>query len=224
MSGLYVYALAGGPFTPFEHAGHRIGFEDLQGGVFAAVEPRSAPPALSEAELRVQHEIAVEIARRADAVLPARFGSFVPRVELDRIIDLRRDAIREALDLVKGRAQMTIRVLGDAGQAAAVPTGKSHATDRPGTAYLRDRQAAVRSKLPPDVEAALNGAVRHLVVSVRAEPGVGTTLARLYHLIERGSEQAYRQALAPAVDALSGTTVLTTGPWPPFAFAPELWP
>jgi len=224
MSDLYVHALTGGPFPPFEHAGRRIGFENLQ-GVFAAIEARSAPPALSEAELRVQHAIIVEIAGRADAVLPARFGSFVPRAELHRLVDLRRDSIREALDLVKGREQMTIRVLGDASQAeAALAAAKSPATHRPGTAYLLDRQAAVRSKLPPDVEAALNDAVRHLVVAVRAERGEGTTLARIYHLIQRGSEPAYRQALAPAVDALSGTTIVTTGPWPTFAFTPELWP
>jgi hypothetical protein len=224
MSGLYVYALAGSPSAAFRRAGHAVRFENLD-GVYAAVERRTASPALSEPELLVQHEIVAEIARRADAVLPARFGSFMPQDELGRVVNLRRDAIREALDLVRGRAQMTIRILGDARPPeTGHRPGRSGSGQRSGTAYLVDRQAAARSKLPPDITAALNEAVQDLVVAVRAEPGEGSTLARLYHLIERGTDGAYRQALAPAIDALSAATIVATGPWPAFAFAPELWP
>jgi hypothetical protein len=223
MSGLYVYALADRLAVSFRTAGRTIDFEDL-GGIYAAVEQRTAPPVLSEEELRIQHAIVAAIALEADAVLPARFGSFTERTDLQRVIDDRRGTIRDALDLVRGRSQMTLRITRDgASQDSAVRSRAHHSRlDRPGTQYLLGRQAAARPELAPEIIDAINTAVGTLAVASRLECGEGIVAAKLYHLIARGTDPEYRRATASL--ELTGLTIVVTGPWPAFAFAPELWP
>jgi hypothetical protein len=46
-------------------------------------------------------------------------------------------------------------------------------------------------------------------------------LASVYHLIDRGSAPAYLDAVAASAAALAPTRAVATGPWPPYAFAPE---
>jgi len=82
----------------------------------------------------------------------------------------------------------------------------------------------------PDEAAALTGAVRDLIVAERASPGsqarAGSLdsarlqqIPALYHLISREAVTAYTTATRPFRSA----TVTVTGPWPPFAFAPDPW-
>ena len=127
MSTLYVFALAAGKAGPFSAAGHRIEFVKAD-AVYAAVERLDERPAVSEAALRTQHDIVARIAAKVDAILPARFGSLVDVEELERVVALRREAIRDALDLVRGRVQMTVRLF-DA-EAPPVPAGpRGHGGD-----------------------------------------------------------------------------------------------
>jgi hypothetical protein len=44
-------------------------------------------------------------------------------------------------------------------------------------------------------------------------------LASVYHLIDRGAADAYRTAIEAAPQ--STARIVATGPWPPYAFAPE---
>src|SRR5687768_13585969 len=111
MSGLYVYALTGTAIVPFVSGGRRLRSVDLD-GVYAVTARMDAAPAVSEQALRQQHEAVIRIAARSDAVLPARFGSFVDLDELRRVVAVRRDAIDQALELVRGREQMTVRLFG----------------------------------------------------------------------------------------------------------------
>ncbi len=74
----------------------------------------------------------------------------------------------------------------------------------------------------PDAVDRLNRAVQHLVVAARAEPGQAGVRATLYHLIARGSSATYCRALAAASADVAPFALKTTGPWPPFAFVPEL--
>lgn len=213
MSALYVFALTRDIAAPFEYDGHRIEFITLT-GLGAAVERTAERPQVSEAALRTQHEIVMRISTYVDEVLPARFGAFVDDRELEQLLAMRRDVIQQALDLVHGRVQMTIRVR--EGASAAVRPDEAVTS---GTAYLEARRAAAVQTLPPGA-ASMTAAVRQLVAAERSESGHGRSVASIYHLIERRHVKQYRAALSS--DESSAITV--SGPWPPFAFAPDLWP
>jgi hypothetical protein len=218
VSGLYVFGLAGQKAAPFVAAGHRIEFVKAD-DVYAAVERVSRPPAVSEATLRKQHEVVAYIAGRVEALLPARFGAFVDARELRAVVAGRREAILEALALVQGRTQMTARLLGPE-LPAAVPAARRATT---GTEYLANRRATVA---PPPVPAALRAvadAVRGIVVTERSEAGRGRVMATLYHLLDKDLVADYKTALATIPRLTEDLALSVTGPWPPFAFTPDLW-
>lgn len=217
MMPLYVYALTDRPAAPFEAAGHQVDFIDI-GAVFAAATTMAAMPKLSEAALRDQHDVVGAIAARVEAILPARFGSLVARDELERVVGLRREAIAEALALVAGREQMTLRVFGNP-EPSTLEAAPPVTT---GTEYLQQRAAAGR--MVPTAVLPLADAVRHLVKAERLVRGERGVLATLYHLVTRGGSAEYQDALEPLRADFPGPGFIVSGPWPPFAFAPELWP
>jgi len=221
MCTLYVFALAAGKAGAFSVAGHRIEFVKAD-AVYAAVERLDQRPAVSEEALRTQHEIVVRIAAKVDAILPARFGSLVDLEELGRVVALRRDAIREALDLVRGRAQMTVRLFDAEAHPAIAPA--AHApTATSGTAYLQARRQASVRALPEEV-AAVTAAVKDIVAAERSEAGQGRVAATVYHLVDRAAVDTYRERLAGIPAGTDQQMISVSGPWPPFAFVPELWP
>ena len=69
--------------------------------------------------------------------------------------------------------------------------------------------------------AVLRRALGKLCIEERIEAGSGGLLATAYHLIERGQESLYLSALEEARQA-EGLRVSASGPWAPYAFAPEL--
>jgi hypothetical protein len=216
MNGLYVFALAGDRCEPFERAGHVIEIIKTR-AVYAAVERVDRPPTVSEQALRDQHDVIAHLHAKLDALLPARFGAFVDARELESLVGQRRDAIVEALQLVRGRSQMTIRLLGgEAVQPAPPALAASRAVS--GTDYLESRRALL-SAIPSALSAA-SEAVRSLAVLERFGTGRGST-ATLYHLIERPQVQVYRDLLARVASGDGKLTV--SGPWAPFAFTPDLW-
>jgi hypothetical protein len=218
MSGLYVFGLVRQRSAPFVAAGHRIEFVKAD-DVYAAVERVSRPPAVSEETLRKQHEVVARIAGRVEALLPARFGAFVDARELRAVVAGRRDAILEALALVQGRTQMTVRLLGPELPAAA--PAEMHA--RTGTEYLASRMASVASPPMPAALSAVADAVRSVVFMERAEAGRGRVIATLYHLLDKNMVEDYKAALASIPPPTGNQALSVTGPWPPFGFAPDLW-
>jgi hypothetical protein len=158
----------------------------------------------------------MRIFERVDGVLPVRFGAWIDERELNEVVRIRKAAIQAALNLVRGRVQMTVRfraapapLLEDSPNLAAV--GGS------GTAYLQARRNAERM-LPAEAQA-ITSAVRDLVVAERASPSSRRSQPTLYHLIARDSVAQYRAATA----ALRSPALSISGPWAPFAFAPDLW-
>ena len=214
---LYVYAITRDTFAPFECEGHLIDF--VQAGVVAAaVERTRAAPKLSEAALRTQHAIVMCLAERVDEILPVRFGGSVDHLELERLITSRRESIQAALDLVRGRVQMTIRIR-DSALTASRPELTRPVVASTGTAYLEARRAAVVQPVPP-FAASASDAVRHLIRAEHHDSDQRRGVASVYHLIERDSVSEYQRILS----GIQPGALTVTGPWPPFAFAPELWP
>lgn len=171
-----------------------------------------APPPLSAEALRAYEAAVRRIADRSQACLPARFGaSASSETELQELVEARAPALIEALGLVRGREQMTLRVLG-----APAPQPSSAG---PGTRYLEERRRASRLPELDPLRSALSGLIRSEQVEPHAQPGLA---ASVYHLIDRGAAEEYRRRVGSS--PLDGLRVTISGPWPAWSFAPELSP
>lgn len=219
----YVYALLAE--APRGDAGAGLGAEPLRfvpvGDVLAAVGDIAAPPAVSPSTLRAHDAVVRRLAAAVDAILPVRFGTVLDgETALAEAIAGRAPRLREALALVAGREQMTLRVFGEAASIdAAVPVAGDLG---PGARYLETRRRQARRAAEVPELAPLR---RHLDALVRAEQAQRhdspPLLASVYHLIDRGRAAAYLDAVAAGVPALAPIRAVATGPWPPYAFAPE---
>jgi gas vesicle protein GvpL/GvpF len=89
----------------------------------------------------------------------------------------------------------------------------------PGTDYLRRAARAARPD-PPAVFRALRSKVAPLVSAERYQPASAQLPASLYHLVERSAVQRY-EVIGEAVSH-ANLLLAMSGPFPPFAFAPEM--
>jgi hypothetical protein len=193
-------------------------------GVVAVVGDVPAGPEVEAAALRAHDATAVAVAEGAAAVLPARFGAVLDdEAALARFLDDHEGPLREALQLVRGCRQMTLRLSSAAGRAPARPPDPPAAevAAGPGKAYLEARaarephnDARVRAVVAP-----LEGLVRATRVEGHDHPPL---VASVYHLVPIDRLDDYRAALAAATQRSPGVHVSLSGPWLPYAFAPGL--
>lgn len=218
MSRCYVYALMDGPAPRVRVAGRTL--ESLRiGGVYAAVIRTESPPPVSEDALAEQHAAVSRMSARVEAILPMRFGALVEESRLEELIARNQRRLRTALALVRGREQMTVRILGPARPPAP---GRTSSRPPSGTEYLRRRREAARTLPLPGIARRVQATVRGLVVAERIATGDGAMHVTMWHLIERGKAREYRRALGGVPGTMPPFQVIVSGPWPPFAFAPEL--
>ena len=221
----YIYALLAEP--PRGDAGTGLTAEPLRfvpiGGVLAAVGDMAAPPDVNPATLRAHDAVVRRLAAEVDAILPVRFGTLLEgdRALADAIGE-RAPRLREALALVAGREQMTLRVFGEPAPAADIDAEPAPAELGPGTRYLEARRRQTRRDADVPELAPLRPLLAPLVRAEQAQRHeVPPLLASVYHLIDRGGAAAYLDAVAAGAPALAPTRASATGPWPPYAFAPE---
>lgn len=198
-------------------------------GIVAVVGEVRRPPAASTRNLRRFASIIESIAGGASAILPARFGStFTDVTELMLVLRSRRGSIRERLRAVRGRAQMTIRLVGsdpgDASIRGQTPmVGRSGVRPRnkatQGTRYLQEQLAKMRTAREIPELAPVRAAVRRLVREERVERR--RSIATVHHLIPRAAAGRYGAAVARTA-AENGVRLTVSGPWAPYAFA-ENW-
>jgi len=170
------------------------------GGLFVlAGDVKSAPP-LSADSLRAHDAAVRRIAQACAALLPVRFGAAVESIDLSD----RADELLEALETVRGREQMTLRVYAE----ARAPERTS------GTAYLESLR---RARAVPEIDP-LRSALAALIRAERTEPHGESLVASVYHLIDRGRSGDYLRTLA---DVPLEVRVSASGPWPAWSFAPE---
>ena len=182
-------------------------------GPIAVLAVRAGDTTYTEAALREQHAIVLGLAERIDPLLPARFGTRLTAADLDTTIRRSSSVLRQALQNVKGRQQMTIRLIG------APTIEQPPVAGRSGAAYLQQRRAA--QSIPGELDP-VRAAVAHFVAEERVAPGRAGVRATLFHLVERDAVTTYREAVLRATETMPSGSVTLTGPWPPFAFAPEL--
>ena len=215
---LYLYALVGRPVR--RPLGRGLGGEALRLIEVARMlvvagridnAPRVTPTALRRHDATVRR-----LAGRTDAVLPIRFGTVVgDRLALARALAPRAAGLREALALVAGHEQMTLRVYGE-----AVTTSDESATESAG-AGQRYLERCLRARRAPEVDP-VRRALRGLVSAERIERHERPPLlASVYHLVRRGDSKRYLAAVAAASARLAGVRVSPSGPWPAYAFAPD---
>jgi gas vesicle protein GvpL/GvpF len=164
-----------------------------------------------EEALRDQHSIVVELAKRFDPILPVRFGARMTQARITQVIRPSDEVLMNALAHVRGRQQLTVRLIGPPMQAVERPAS--------GTDYLARRLAA---QAFPAEALPVRDAVSRFIVDERVQPGRGGIRLTVFHLVERTDVAAYIEATQDASEKIAPWRVSLTGPWPPFAFAPEL--
>ena len=211
---LYVYALsATGLPRRFTVLGRRLRAITI-GGVDAIVGQRA--PGRSIEDIQRQHEIVAALAARTPALLPARFGSEIREDALRSLVSDREHDLRAALKRVRNCQQMTIRVFGRS-EAGAV----QDVLPRSGAEYLaRRRERALRE---PAEAGVIRAVLSDLVKAERVEPGERGIRVTVFHLVATPRLARYRQRASTIQSSLAAASVTVTGPWPPFAFAPELF-
>ena len=207
MIGLYAIVL-GAPAGGLGARGESLRL--VRCGPFSALAGDPSPP-LSAESLRA-HEAAVRrIADACEACLPARFGATSESdASLAQELEKRAPELLEALQLVQGREQMTLRLHGTGAPAPLI------ASAGPGTRYLEERRRARKLPELDPLRHALSALVRAERLERHSEPGL---LASVYHLIDKGRSSEYAR-LADSVK-LDGLRVLVSGPWPAWSFTPE---
>lgn len=212
---LYVYAILLGAAAPPPN----VRLESHE-GLLVALQDRGAP-AVSEQALRAHDRVVRGLAAGAEAILPARFGTvFTDAESLAQTLRERRDELHAGLARVSGKEQMTLRLFGPAAARRASAPDEGLADS--GLAWLRARSDEQRI---PELDA-VRRALSDIVVDERCERRDRPPLiATAYHLIGRGDAPQYRLALTRTIAGAEPLMRVTaSGPWPPYAFAPGVWP
>jgi hypothetical protein len=175
---------------------------------------RSAP---SE-EALWQHESVLEALLERGSVLPVRFGVRFPDHDALRAeVQPRSAALAAALAHVRGRVELSVRLLAREGEPRPPTVTEVDADAGPGVRYLRGRLEerrdasrkldAVRSKLSPCAVAERS--------QLLPRPG---TLAASAFLVERTAVDDFRQEVRALEGEIEDVLLVCTGPWPPYNF------
>lgn len=245
MSPLYLYAVLGA--APSADAGAGLAGEPLRllrcGEVLVAAGEMTEAPAIAPETLRAHDAVVRRLADTTDAILPARFG-MIARDEsvLCARLEPAASSLREALARVAGREQMILRVFRapapstDAASSAdvtasaglgssvgAAPSASlSTGTAGQGARYLAERASARRAAAEVPEIAALRPVLDRFVTAERVERHDAPPLvASVYHLVARGGADVYAEAVEHACAELCDVRITISGPWAPYAFAPD---
>ena len=228
MSPLYLYALVGAVPPPALPLGEGLAGEPLAvvpcGGLLAVVGEVATRPPVTPAALARHDETVRRLAGLVPALLPARFGEWLPDAQaLAEALAPRAAEIVRALILVEGCVQMTLRVFGPptppTPPTAAPAEEEPQAPGGPGTRYLTARRRAATPGIPE--VATLRQALRPFVRAERIERHPpGPLLATAHDLVVRAEAADYVRIVERSAGALAGRKVTVSGPWPPYAFAP----
>jgi hypothetical protein len=223
----YVFALVDA--VPSARAGRGLGGPlsiRKIAGAFAVVERRADVPPTEFGALKKHQEIVGRLAARVPAILPVRFGTLLEQEDLEEVVREKEDEIAEAFDVVRDRVQFTWRIRGKAVRGARGSSpGADAAIDArangplSGAEYLR-RAARASGPAPPAAYRALGVALGPLTSRQRYQAATAVTSEALYHLVEKTLVTRYLAA-ATALKS-SDPPLVMSGPWPPFAFAPEV--
>jgi hypothetical protein len=170
----------------------------LISGPIASLPPRTAGG-------EAAHDDVLASLLEASAVLPFRFGTVVAETALAAWLEARWGRIRAGLAEVRGRVEMSVRLLHLEQRIAQEPASRDIAS------------------------AALRGLAEHLVERAGVADwrycptGRGANLAAsVVFLVPREEVPAFLARIAPVAARAQNMAVVPTGPWPAYSFAPVL--
>ncbi len=187
-------------------------------GALVVVERRADVPPLEFGSLKRHQDVVARLAARVPAILPVRFGTLLESEHLEEAVQERDDEIAEAFDLVRGRVQFTWRLAEAGGPGSEGPRARRK-SPKSGAEYLR-QAARAANPAPPAAFRPLGTTLAPLIAGQRYQPGTPALPQAVYHLVEKDRADRYLTAAAAVTKARPALTV--TGPFPPFAFAPEI--
>ena len=189
-------------------------------GAFAVVERRADVPPVEFGSLKKHQDVVTRLADQVPAILPVRFGTLLEDEHLDEVTRERDDEIAEAFDVVRNRVQFTWRVKRESGIADR-GSGRKTQRDLPrtGAEYLR-RAAKAANPSPPAAFRALRPKLAPLMTKQRYQAATPALPEAVYHLVD--SANVARYVTAAAAVRKTSPLLTVTGPYPPFAFTPEI--
>jgi hypothetical protein len=222
----YVFALveslAGNPGAGLQG---RLAARRVPGGLVILERRADVPPA-EFGTLQKHDAVVARLARDAPAILPVRFGTLMEWEEITQALEDRDEEIADAFARVRGRVQFTWRVGRARGLGAEAPRAQAAARGAPGAAaaltgaeYLR-RAARAAKAVPPAALRNVHEKLRSLTAAERYQAATPSIPGSLYHLVDRTGVERYAERAGKL--ASGGATLRVSGPFPPFAFTPEL--
>jgi hypothetical protein len=180
-----------------------------EGPLLAVLSRHGQPPDEPALDALWAHERVVESLMAQRAVLPMRFGTRPPSADaLPEVLARRRDALLEALDRVRGRVELALRVMKAAGGPTAAPPRAAS-----GAEYLRARLAGARTL------AALHEPLAALSVAARRWPQRSPEeLLHTSYLVDEPAVATFRSAVQSLQRTHPQAALLCTGPWPAYSF------
>ena len=177
--------------------------------IVAVVSDVDAEPERQEGALA--HGLVVEeLAERAEAVLPARYGErFGDSAALTTSISERLPKLHERLAAVAGCVELRVRLMGNAGPPP--PRARS------GTEYMQRKleESRARRRVAAMVDEPLQRYVRATVDHASASGFVHDTS----YLVRREDVDPFRSVVDEFAAAHRELTLVCTGPWAPYTFA-----
>ena len=215
--GWYVFALVDAPpaARPGKGLSGSLGLRRV-GSAYAVVERRADVPPAEFGTLHQHQQVVTQLAEQVPAILPVRFGTLLDSDALDEALSERDEEVEEAFAAVRDRVQFTWRRKSSGRGGGRLKSTAPAATA--GAEYLR-RAARASRPAPPAAWRPLRDKLAAFVVAERYQPAGKTVPDSLYHLVARDAAIRYTtmgRALSHADPKLT-----MTGPWPPFAFAPD---
>jgi hypothetical protein len=209
---------AGGPVLTGLQSQPGVRLEEADLAAWATVFAEVAQP-FGRADLLEHHAIVSRLATELPSVLPARFPtSLADEAALRAVLARRQSDLIEALERVRGRAEVAVTALWTAASEDRPPPEAA----TPGLKYLLGRQQALTSSDRRRERA------RELADQI--ERLVGNDLADVQHQLCPSTTVALSTALLVPrehVDIINkrlirveqDVRILVNGPWPPYTFA-----
>ncbi len=192
-------------------------------GGFAVVERRADVPPAEFGSLKRHHDVVARLASDVPALIPVRFGTLLDEAAIAEALDEREGDIAEAFDAVRNRVQFTWRRGGPKGrlphQSAGPENGAKAGGPNSGRDYLQ-RAAKAAKPAPPAAWRSLRTKLKPLIAGERYQAASLSLPEAVYHLVARDTVVRYSTMAAGLCHA--DAALKLTGPWPPFAFAPEM--
>ncbi|MFF0291137.1 GvpL/GvpF family gas vesicle protein [Streptomyces sp. NPDC005262] len=181
------------------------------------------------------HDAVVETASRSAAVLPMRLATvYLDDTRVASMLEARSAELHGLLSWLEGHVELGVKVYADPAAAAPEqprPQQADSASQRPGQAYLRRRQAqrrgrqdayraagAAASQIAEHLTRLSSSRVSHRPQQGELASGGGENIANDAYLVPVRSEAEFRVAVAQANGEVPGVRIEVTGPWAPYSF------